>query len=263
MKPVGDTYREFDAPARLRQSVECFWMSRAVTDGPHRVYPDGCMDLLYRREGGRSRLEIIGAMTQHVDVDATMGTEIFAVRFRPGGMCLEVPASELRDASVDWQCIHPHDARVLKTRLDDAETTEQRIAACSALLPAADMSPVQSAIAELELAAGLADLEGLASQCGVSERQFRRLCIARTGLAPKQLARILRFRRAMSRLRGAKRGVLTAVALDCGYYDQTHFIHEFREFAGENPVRFLQSSAAGERLHSGHESYRNSHDGAD
>ncbi|MBS1824292.1 MAG: AraC family transcriptional regulator [Acidobacteria bacterium] len=221
------------------------------------------MDLMYTREGGLSRLEVIGAMTQYVDAGASAGTEIFAIRFRPGGMGLGLGADELRDAAVEWQAIHPHDARLLKTRLDDARTVQERIAICGAILPAPQADAVQNAIAELESRRGMADLDWLASQAGVSERQFRRRCVARTGLAPKQLARILRFRHILSRLRGAKRGDLTALALDCGFYDQAHFIHEFRQFTGESPVRFLQSSSAAEPLHSVHESLSHTHDGAD
>ena len=263
MKRVPNAYREFRPPSRLVTSVECFWTSYAETDGPHRVYPDGCMDLMYTREGGRSWLEVIGAMTEYVDAGATKGTEIFAIRFRPGGMGLPLEASELRDTAVEWQAIHPHDARLLKTRLDDATTVSERIAIYSAVLPAPETDSVRRAIAELERMRGMADLNWLARQANVSERQFRRLCVARAGLAPKQLARILRFRNSLRKLRGAKRGDLAALALDCGYYDQAHFIHEFHLFTGESPVRFLQSSSGALPLHSMHESDSDSHNGAD
>lgn len=263
MEQGPDRYRERRPAVHLAASVECFWTSRAVADGAHRVYPDGCMDLMYTRADGRSRLEVIGAMTRYIDAEAGAGTEIFAVRFRPGGAGLGVAANELRDAAVEWQAIHPHDARWLKTRLDDADSVAEMVAVCEAVIPAAPGDGVQRAIAELERRRGLVDLEWLARQANVSERQFRRLCVARTGLAPKQLARILRFRHAVGLLRGARWGELTSVALDCGYYDQAHFIHEFREWAGVSPVRFLQSCGQREGLHSGHENHSSAHDGAD
>ncbi|MBL8220056.1 MAG: AraC family transcriptional regulator [Bryobacterales bacterium] len=260
---MPNVYREYSPPSHLATSVECFWTSCAATDGPHRVYPDGCMDLMYTRENGRSRLEVIGAMTQFVDAEAAAGTEIFAVRFRPGGMGLPLGADELRDAAVEWQAIHPHDARLLKSRLDDASGTQQMMEICSRILPPAGCDPVQRAVAEIERQHGVTDLEWLARQANVSERQFRRLCAASTGLAPKQMARVLRFRHALRLLRDAKRGDLAGLALDCGYYDQSHFIREFRLLAGESPVRFLQSSPRAERLHSGHEDHSSSHHGAD
>jgi AraC-like DNA-binding protein len=243
MEQAPGRYRERLAAVHLASSVECFWTLRADSDGAHRVYPDGCMDLMYTRSGGRSRLEVIGAMTHYIDAEAA--------------------ANELRDAAVEWQAIHPHDARWLKTRLDDADSVAEMVAVCEPVIQAAQGDGVQRAIAELERRRGWVDLEWLARQANVSERQFRRLCVARTGLAPKQLARILRFRHAMGLLRGARWGELTSVALDCGYYDQAHFVHEFREWAGVSPVRFLQSCGRGERLHSGHENHSSAHDGAD
>ncbi|MBL8174904.1 MAG: AraC family transcriptional regulator [Bryobacterales bacterium] len=256
-------YREYPPPPHLRDSVECFWTSRAESRGPHRVYPDGCMDLMYSREGGKSRLEGIGAMTRFADAEAEPGTEIFAVRFRPAGLLLPLPAEELRDAAADWFAVHPGDARLLKSRLDNSEDAAQMIEVCAAVIPPPKLDPVQKAIAELERQHGVLDLDWLARQTSLGERQFRRLCLARTGLAPKQLARVLRFRRALNALRQARRGGLTALALECGYYDQAHFIHDFRALAGTSPVRFLQSSSHKGGLPSDHENHSSSHDGPD
>ncbi len=161
MEQAPGRYRERLAAVHLASSVECFWTLRADSDGAHRVYPDGCMDLMYTRSGGRSRLEVIGAMTHYIDAEAAAGTEIFAVRFRPGGAGLGVAANELRDAAVEWQAIHPHDARWLKTRLDDADSVAEMVAVCEPVIPAAQGDGVQRAMAELERRRGWVDLEWL------------------------------------------------------------------------------------------------------
>jgi AraC-like DNA-binding protein len=58
------------------------------------------------------------------------------------------------------------------------------------------------------------------------------------GLPPKTMARILRFDRAVQRLR-ADHPDFAQIAIDCGYYDQAHFNREFREFSGMTPSQFL------------------------
>ena len=92
---------------------------------------------------------------------------------------------------------------------------------------------------------GCVSIDDLAAQAGLSARQFRRLCVELTGLTPKFLARVLRFRRALQHVH-AHPCAFARLALDCGYYDQAHFINEFRELSGRTPAaiadgRFFQS----------------------
>jgi AraC-like DNA-binding protein len=56
-------------------------------------------------------------------------------------------------------------------------------------------------------------------------------------LSPKLLARILRFRYALSRVHG-QLGEHAGLAADCGYFDQSHFIAEFQRFSGRTPANF-------------------------
>lgn len=228
-------------------------MGPSLNPGTHRVYPDGCIDLMYIRANGKSQLDLIGAMTQYIDAHSSPGTEIFAIRFHPGGFHLAhstPPADQYSDQAVDLHAIHPHDARLLKTRLDNATGREQMAAICSSVLPTRPPDPIHQAIAEITRSRGAAGLDWFASQANLSSRHFRRHCLARTGLTPKQLARIVRFRHALRRLKRSARGDLTNLALECGYYDQAHFIHEFRTWTGLSPVRFLQSRIQAPPLHS-------------
>jgi AraC-like DNA-binding protein len=82
----------------------------------------------------------------------------------------------------------------------------------------------------------------------MSERQFRRRCVEESGLAPKQLCRILRFRHACE-LAAARRAGWAAIAADAGYYDQAHLIRDFHEFSGGAPVSVFSNTAAAEPSH--------------
>ena len=91
----------------------------------------------------------------------------------------------------------------------------------------------------------------------MSAKRFIERFKAEVGVSPKHYCRIRRFQRTVTR---AHRGQIVdwpQVALECGYYDQAHFIHEFRSFAGltptgyqgsrtafQNHVKFLQSELA-------------------
>lgn len=99
---------------------------------------------------------------------------------------------------------------------------------------------VAAAVREIRAAHGSIRVGELARTLAVSrdrlEKRFRRA----VGTSPKQLASILRLRRAVELHRSG--ASLTRVSLDAGYFDQSHFIREFRRFMGEAPRRLLGSS---------------------
>jgi AraC-like DNA-binding protein len=89
---------------------------------------------------------------------------------------------------------------------------------------------------------GAVPVGGLAAELGWSRRHLSATVARELGLPPKALARILRFERAVGRLReGAD---LAAVALDSGYYDQAHFNRDFKQFTGATPTEFRGAAAA-------------------
>src|SRR6185295_11969728 len=90
----------------------------------------------------------------------------------------------------------------------------------------------------------------LRTDLSLSERQLERTFRQQTGLTPRQFARLTRFRQVVQLLHQPAL-TLTDVAYQAGYYDQAHFIHDFKAFAGLTPrdyrreqqdVGFLQFS---------------------
>jgi AraC-like DNA-binding protein len=84
----------------------------------------------------------------------------------------------------------------------------------------------------------------LAEQLGWSRKSLAARFAEEVGLPPKTVARIARFERARTLAEGPSRPDWARVALDCGYYDQSHLINEFRSFTGRTPETFFQDSLA-------------------
>jgi AraC-like DNA-binding protein len=235
-------YREIAPAAEFSDAIECFWINSQT--GPaeaHRVLPDGCADIIYSRSSGTASLEVVGPMTRYRDFTLPAGHTMVGVRFRPGMWAahLGIPGDRITDGILPLDSLWGVRARQLLDQLAGARTAEQCTGIFAAGLPAAQpLSPVQRAIAWLERRHGCIRTGELARHAGLGERQFRRLCLEQTGLTPKLLARVLRFRHALSRVSGHG-GALVGLALDCGYYDQAHFINEFHDFAGRTPSEFV------------------------
>jgi AraC-like DNA-binding protein len=210
------------------------------------VRPDGCLDILYSPAG----LQVVGAMTAEQRYDLPSGVSTVGLRFHPGmaAAFLRVPAAELTDRVIPLEEIWGAAARELQSRLDHAVSAAERLAILGATVrpPASTPNPVQRAIETVTSSHGDIDLDWVARQAGMSERQFRRRCLEESGLAPKQLCRVLRFRRACALgERGLPWGLIAAEA---GYFDQAHLIRDFREFTGVTPMSVFSNTADG---HSG------------
>jgi AraC-like DNA-binding protein len=77
------------------------------------------------------------------------------------------------------------------------------------------------------------------NEIGLSPRRFIQTFAEQIGMTPKIFCRVQRFQRALTTIQQRHKVVWTEVALDCGYYDQAHFIQEFKEFCGITPGDYL------------------------
>lgn len=93
---------------------------------------------------------------------------------------------------------------------------------------------------------GRASIGALAAELGWSHRRLIARFREQIGLAPKTVARVLRFDRAVAALGSTSSRGLAEIAFACGYFDQAHLNRDFRELAGTTPTAFL-----GSRLRSG------------
>jgi len=101
---------------------------------------------------------------------------------------------------------------------------------------------VSAAVSWIEESQAMARIEELARRVGLSqsalERRFRRA----VGASPKKFASIVRLRHVLHlRAKGAD---FTSIAHDAGYYDQSHFIKDFKRFSGLAPESFFQRANA-------------------
>jgi AraC-like DNA-binding protein len=246
---IKPRYQEFPPSAKFAAHVECFWMHR--TDGPVRnfhVFPDGCSDIVFeqpaRDYGG---LAIVGTMTRAQAFDIPAGHSTFGVRFRPGmaARILRIPGSVAVDQSVPlaaaWKAAAVRD---LLEQLAVSRSPRDAIARFEAVLAdPAPLDPVEKSLAWLAAYGGQVSMDALADAASLSPRQFRRICLERTGLSPKHLARVLRFRQAAKYANGQRRE-WADIAVASGYYDQAHLINEFKELAGVSPAQFSSLTVA-------------------
>ncbi|SPE45636.1 putative transcriptional regulator AraC family [Candidatus Sulfotelmatobacter sp. SbA7] len=237
-------YLELVPPPPLADSVECFWTMESQESFRHRVLPDGCADIIFTRDSGKASLTVVGTMTRFADFEISSRQQTVGVRFRPG-MWREhfgVPSPEITDSLLPLEDVWGARGRALLEQMVRADSPQQCAAMLGrALKPSRARTPVQRALAWMEANPGCVSLDDVAFQTGLSPRQFRRICLQQTGISPKLLARVLRFRKALARVQ-SQAGEHAGLAADCGYFDQSHFIAEFQRFAGQTPAAYLRAA---------------------
>lgn len=198
-----------------------------------------------------------GARTDCFVIATSAQERVAGIQFRAGGAFpfLAMPASEVAGATYELAAAWGQAAALLRERLLAAASVRAifailesellaRLERHHALHPAVLYATRQ--LSHAQHAARVADVTG---QIGMSARRFGDLFRQQTGLTPKAFHRVRRFQQVLERLRGQRLAgparetggtSWTAMALDCGYYDQAHFIHDFRHFSGMTPGEYVQ-----------------------
>lgn len=76
---------------------------------------------------------------------------------------------------------------------------------------------------------------------GIHKSTLEKNFLAQVGLRPKEFAAIVRFNYTHSKLKSGQFESLTQLALNCGYYDQSHMIKDFKRFSNSSPTKFLKA----------------------
>jgi AraC-like DNA-binding protein len=99
---------------------------------------------------------------------------------------------------------------------------------------------------ELDICDGPGRVQTVTEKIGMSQRRVAQLFHEQVGVSPKTFHRVRRFQHTLTRLRGMQQVNWADLAIDCGYYDQAHLSHDFRQIAGMTPSAYL--TAATEHL---------------
>lgn len=176
------------------------------------------------------------------------------VDFTPIGarMFFGVPMDALAGQVLDLTEILGSPGRRLVEQLRDATSWERRFELMDAAIATrlAEGRTVSPAVAwawqRLKQTHGRIDIGSLAAGLGWSRKHLAAQFREQIGAPPKLVARLLRFQRALKLLDGAPVGRWAEVAYCCGYYDQAHFIRDFRQFAGGTPGDYMARRLPGQ-----------------
>ena len=250
----GRIAAKFQPQAPLSDFIDCIWYWDGYVQ-PHsreRLLPDGSISLVFdlSRDSGDTAEDVLtGARTTSFVLETSKMFATLGVHFKPGGAFpfLRFPAHELSEQSVPLDAVFGSAVRGLRDRILEPSTPRQKFRIVEQWLTglagrSLQRHPaVEFALHHFESCTTPNIVSKVTERLGFSHRYFIEKFNSEVGLTPKRYSRVRRFQRVLAAV-GVRHEVDWAdLALDCGYYDQSHFVRDFKTFSSLTPEEYLRS----------------------
>lgn len=254
----------FFPSAALRPYISYYWTCHHPDDVLEVMYPSGSIELCIDISDGDTvrhradssikvpRLELLGHWTVPTRAVIKKGNTCLITRFQSFAGALFFPhaACEFTNHSVDFHDIFGKGSAHLYDHLMDQPTLPQKIKVLEDFL-VQRMSMSRKNNQNLQLMEQLCNdvsnyssplnVGSLSARYGFSERYIQKLFSSWVGITPKKLFAVKRFNKSLELLRSSAES-MTSIAFACGYYDQAHFIKEFKSYTGLTPMQVKEFS---------------------
>ncbi|TAE84221.1 MAG: AraC family transcriptional regulator [Bacteroidetes bacterium] len=251
----------FEPSKTLEPFVQCYWNLEAdKEDTPlkNTIVPDGTMKLIFHYgdtykhhpPSGKSVLLpkcfLIGQLTRPYVVEPVGVTGSFVVRFHPNGFLpfSTIPIKKMENTAVPIGKLFGQEGETIGNKILAAHSTLERINHIEAFLLKLLTDKkvidhvVKSTIETMLEANGKFAVSEFSQKMNINRRQLARKFSTTIGLSPKQLSKTIRIQAALKTLLAKETISLTDLAYENEYFDQAHFIKDFKEFTGLTPKEF-------------------------
>jgi AraC-like DNA-binding protein len=258
-------FRTYKPGPPLSDFIENFWLYD-YHSGLHvreRIFPSGTFELVFNLRDDELRLYyetdsdmgsrysgslVSGPYNAFFITDRAEDFSVMGVHFRPGGAFpfLGVSAYEVADTHLDLATIWGRHAGEIRERLASATPARERFrilenALRSRLRGHLEHHPAVSlALDGFRANHSRGVVRKLARDAGLSDRRFIDVFRSEVGLNPKLFNRIERFQRVLARVDRVAEPEWDRLAVEHGYFDQSHLIRDFLEFSGFSPADYLR-----------------------
>ena len=256
-------YQTYEPHPDLKSVINCYWtLNVPASNNPQkqRIIPDGTIEMAfilgddikrYTSENDfiiQPRAMVLGQTMEPFYIEPTGQVNTFAIRFYPYGFAnlITPPIKTLANKETPIeQLFGEKTAKKLEKDIVQAENVRQRIEIIEQFLlhKLSESSTVDhivsTTIDALLLTKGNASISSIVRQDLSKKRQLERKFTQQIGISPKQLGKVIRLQSALKMMLNKDGENLTHIAYENEYYDQAHFIKDFKEFTGISPKEFI------------------------
>ncbi len=255
-------YQTFEPHSDLSALVKFYWTLEVPFDPNNqkqKIIPDGCIEMTFNLEDKIKRYVsesefvvhpnamVMGQRTKSYYIEPLGNVNSFAICFYPHGFANFVctPLENLVDVETPIESLFGEiPSKELKQKISQAASTQERIEIIEIFLlnklnqNTTIESLVKTTVDTLISTNGSTPINQILKNDLSKRRQLERKFRKQIGISPKQLGRVLRLQTALKMLLNDNEN-LTNIAYESEYFDQAHFIKDFKEFIGNTPKEFL------------------------
>lgn len=235
--------------------VRQYWFLSLDTSGAQRIIPFGCTGITFFRGGGTyvvstEKMPVVshvsGQSTEYIDLTYSGNHDSVTIVLTPVGASVffKIPVNELINRKIPIDILSDPRLKELDKRLSETVDNKECVDLIECFLSKRfsedenyDRKRLTAVIRSVN--AGESDLSELARVACLSYKQFKRIFTRQIGTGPKDFMRIMRFQQAQHLLQIHSDMTLIRLAHECGYYDKSHLIKEFKNMSGYTPGEFL------------------------
>jgi AraC-like DNA-binding protein len=250
-------FQRIEPTGLAKKAVECYWTVEDDDTTPvkQKIIPDGFTEIIFHfgdnyrinlagvwQRQGKSLLA--GQITRHFYLENAGVTDILGIKLKPAaithlfGVAMKPLTDQVVELNTGIAGIEEFEINLRRSTNDD-----QRIRLADGFFSEQcgrypGDHPVDKAIEMIFAKKGMIPVSDICKELSVGERYIQQLFQKHVGLSPKFFARIVRFSHIFQLIKENSPD-WAAVVYEAGFYDQSHFIRNFKAFTGEDPTAYI------------------------
>lgn len=256
-------YCDFNVAEPLRPFIQCIWTIQAEPGffkSPERLLPDGNIEVLlnfgdeYTQYAASDSLhpktfagsQIVGQRRSYYMSTSVGKIDLISISFKPGGLSpfVDFPVADITGSTVSIKTLRSNLFSEIEERVYYATDLNSKINLIQQVLlnQLNKNEKANKVFGFVSLAHSINQYSSISHflhNHTINKRKLERDFDHHVGISPKLLQRLLRFKRSVKTFYSSRVKSLTDLAYECGYFDQAHFINDFKEFAGLTPRQFF------------------------
>lgn len=261
-------YQVFKPEARLANYIKYYWYLYDPTgNADHQkdlLIPDGSLEWVLNENTQYNRFElsrdqtivnesvIVGRRNKSLLANRPGRTRLAGIKFKAGALYLlsQIPESEFKNLAVATDLVLPHETIELEGKVFNSTSIQEMKMVLDNFffskfmgVHSTDFKLITAIIKYIDGANDYPGLERIWAHFNLSKKKLERLFAKYVGLSPKSYIRVIRFKQVYKHFNKAKTSFYDHSFFQFGYYDQMHFIKDFKDFTGQSPTQYYSNQS--------------------